>query len=118
MLGATQIKVLSGVDTGDVTGAAIYVAQAVALSFVPKCGDTGVSGTVKVQCSNDVPNGPLSQFLPSNWADIPNATSAIAAGVGPAIVLPNACFGWIRVIFTHSAGGSSTIQVFMSRLDM
>lgn len=106
------VQMLNAVDTSTQTGAAIDSNQAVSGSFSPVFGDTSASGTVKIQCSNDNPNGQYRQnFTPTNWNDIPNATSTIAAGVGPAIVIPNMAFGYIRAVFTYAAGGSSTVIV-------
>lgn len=116
------VVVLSGADTATITGDAFPVQQIVYSSFVPAFGDTTAAGTIKVQCSNDNPNitgrglGLGTAFVPTNWADIPNATSTIVAGVGPAIVLPNMAFQYIRVIYTKTSGGSTTVIVTMSQL--
>ena len=106
------VQMLSAPDTGNAVGAAIDSNQAVSGSFCPIFGDTAATGTVKIQCSNDSagPSGYRNTFVPTNWSDIPNATSTIAAGVGPAIVIPNMAFGYIRAVFTGS-GGSTTIIV-------
>lgn len=120
----SSVTILSGPSTGNITGIAYNVGQIVSASFVPASGaDATIAGTVKLQCSNDNPNsiGKGTQlgtaFVPTNWADIPNATSTIAAGAGPAIVVPNMCFFFIRAVFTRT-GGTSSFQVIMNQLSV
>jgi len=104
-------------DTASQTSLAYDVGQAVSASFVAAFGDTSVSGTIQIQASNDIPNARyLDTFVPTNWANIPNASSTVTAGVANAILIPNMCFSYVRVIFTHSSGGSSTILVNMNLL--
>lgn len=113
----SQQTILSAIDTASQTGAAIDVGQIVSASFVPSFGDVTAAGTVRIQCSNDAPNARyLDIFVPTNWADVPNATSTIVAGVGPAIVIPNMCFSYIRAVYTRTGGGSTTIVVNMNQL--
>lgn len=108
------VPVLSGAATGNVTGAAFDVNQAVSASFCASTADATAAGTFKVQCSADIiTNG----SAPSNWNDIPNATSVMAAGVAPAIVIGNMCFKYIRVVFTRTAG-ASTVSVNMNYLSI
>lgn len=112
------VLVLSAVDTATQTGGAIYAVQAVAASFVAIFGDVTAAGTLKVQGNNDIPVGSPVTFVPSTagWSDIPNATSTIASGVGPAIILPTMNFQYIRVVYTRSSGGSTTVVVNASFL--
>jgi hypothetical protein len=106
------ITILNAPDNASQTGAAITCLNAVQGSFIPVCGDTTAAGTLKIQASNDFSaNGFLGPFTPSAWADIPNATSTIASGVGPAIVIPQMAFQYIRAVYTSTGGGSTTIQV-------
>jgi hypothetical protein len=112
----SQVQILSAVDTATATGSSYWVGQIVSASFCPVFGDTTAAGTVKIQCSDDVPTGAPQSFTPTNWSDIPNATSTIVAGVGPAIVVPNMCFGWIRAVYTRTGGGSTTVVVNMNQL--
>jgi len=117
-----QIQILSDVDTSSQTGSAFDVGQVVSASFCPVFGDTEANGTVKIQCSNDNPASSgqalLNNFTPTNWNDIPNATSTISSGVGPAIVIGNMCFRYIRAVYTRSSGGSSTVVVNMNVLSI
>lgn len=114
------VKILNAADTGSETGSAFFVGQAASASFTAIFGDTSAAGSVKIQGSNEIPVGDPKVYVPSagSFADIPNATSAIAAGIGPAIVLPSMNFQYIRTIFTASNAGNTTIQVFMSALQV
>ena len=113
-----QIQVLSAVDTASQTGNAFFSGQWVSASFAPVFGDAAAAGTVKIQCSNDLPTGDPYKFVPTNWCDVPNATSTIASGVGPAILIPNMAFGYIRVVYTRVSGGSTTVVVNMNVLSL
>ena len=108
------VAMLSDVDTKTVTGAAVFVGQIFAASFTSTFGDTAAVGVVKVQGSNETASrSNLATYIPSatSWNDIPSATSAISSGVGPAIVIPSLCFQYIRVIFTYTSGGTTTVVV-------
>lgn len=112
-----QVLILSGADTGSITGSAIDVGQVVSASFMPVFGDATAEGTVKLQASNDlVANNNRATFVPTNWADIPSATSVIASGVGSAIVVNSMCFSYIRAVYTRSSGGSTTGTLLMNSL--
>lgn len=110
------VEILSAVDTASQTGSSFFVGQAIAASFVPVFGDTGAAGTVKIQGSNDAPIGDPTKYTPTNFSDITNATSTIASGVGPAIVLSTMNFQYIRAVYTRTSGGSTTVKVKMSAL--
>lgn len=116
------IIILSAVDTASQTGSGFYVGQKVAASFVPVFGDATAAGTVKIQGSNDAPVGKLdlNAYQPGNstYADITGATSTIASGVGPAIILATMNFQYIRAVYTRSGGGSTTVQIMASVLDV
>lgn len=115
-----QVLILSGAATGNVTGAKQDVNQAVSASFqVLNGGDLTLAGTVKLQVSNQIcePQTDRFNFVPTEWADIPNATTTIVAGVAPAIIVPNMCMSYIRAVFTRT-GGVGTIQVVMSYLSI
>lgn len=112
------VLILNDVDTGSATGLGFFVGQAVAASFTCITGDVDAAGTVKLQGSNEVPVGQPENYTPSagSWVNITGATSAIASGVGPAIVLATMNFQYIRAVYTRSSGGSTTIKVYMSAL--
>lgn len=94
-------------DSQNQTGAAFEIQQVYSASFCPIFSETSVGGTLKIQGSNDSAVGALTQFTPTNWNDIPNATSTITSGVGSAIVVEPIPFQYIRVVFTHSSGGTT-----------
>lgn len=109
-----NVNVLSGAATGSITGAKIDSNQLMAASFQVVTGDVAVAGTVKIQASNDICNDQYQpdQFTPTNWSDIPSATSTVAAGVGPLITINQLSYRWMRVVFTRT-GGTTTINVNM-----
>ena len=112
------VSVLNKPNSQTQTGDAIWVGQSVAASFTALNGDATAAGTLKIQGSNEIPVGSPDKYVPSSasFADIPSATSAIAAGIGPAIVLATMNFQYIRAVYTRSGGGSTTILVNMSAL--
>lgn len=106
---------ISAVDTASVNGSAIDANQLLSASFQSVFGDATAAGTVKIQASNDINNTSYNNnFTPTNWSDIPLATSTIASGVGPIILITNVCYQWIRAVYTRSGGGSTTIIVNMN----
>lgn len=114
-----QKTILSANDDVSRTGSAINTGQWVSASFQPVFGDTDAAGTVKIQGSNDFfPAGTLGPEVPTNWADIPNATSTITAGVGPMIVIPNMAFQFVRAVFTSTAPGATTVRVLANGLSI
>lgn len=114
-----QVLILSAPNTGSQTGSKFDVNQAVSASFTVIMGDSTATGTVKLQCSNDlVTDNDRGLFVPANWSDIPNATSTVTSGVGPAIVVPNMCFSYIRAVFTSTMAGSTTVKVIMNYLSI
>lgn len=113
---SNQFTLLNATSAATVISAAQDVNQAVSISAQFVTADATQAGTLKLQGSNDNKgdNGlgvGNAAFVPTNWSDIPNATSTITAGTGPMIVVPNACFAFIRAVFTRSAGTSANIKV-------
>lgn len=109
----TNPIVLSGDATGNVTGTAIPASHLIQGSFQVITGDVAVAGTVRVQMSNDQDGSgdyDAGSFTPTNWSDIPSATSTVTAGVGSPILLTTMAYRWIRVLFTRT-GGTTTITV-------
>ena len=111
-----QINILNASSSSvSQIGSAIDVNQVVSASFQAVFGGS-IGGTVKIQCSNDLPTNERQLFVPTNWSDIPNATSTITAGAGPAIVIGNMCFSYIRAVWTYSSGSATTVVVNMNVL--
>lgn len=110
-----NVVVLSAGDDISRNGTQIDSNQLMATTFQAIFGDATAAGTIKVQASNDIYD---TQYLPkdftvTNWSDIPNATSTVTAGVAPLITIESLCYRWIRVVYTSSVAGSSTIKVSM-----
>lgn len=114
----TPVTMINAPDTGNQTGAAVFCGQYVSSCFTVVCGDATAAGTVKVQGSNEIPVSDPGKYIPSaaSWVDITGATTTIAAGVAPAIVLQTMSFQYARCVFTHIGGGTTTILVNMSAL--
>ncbi len=110
-----QKSINAVVNSASINGSAINASQLINASFQTINSDTDVEGTVKIQASNDLPPaGQLAPFTPTNWSDIPNATSAVAAGVGPVIVLQNMAYQFVRAVFTKTVDGTGTMSVTMN----
>lgn len=114
-----QAEILNDSDATSVNGDFLFSGQYIAGSFQPVFSDTDAAGTVKLQFSNDVATNKGSQytdFTPTNWKDIPNASSTITAGVGAAIVLNTMCFAYIRAVWTAGTPGTGTVRVLANFL--
>lgn len=101
---------LSGADTVSVNGPAILADQLISASFQASFADTAAAGTIQIQASNDVI---LSASPPTHWSNITGATSTVTAGVAPIIFISNMCYKWVRVSFTSTTPGTSTMAVAM-----
>jgi hypothetical protein len=109
-----NVLVLTGPDTSTQIGAAIDASQLVSASFHAYFGDVTAAGTMKIQASNDLdPQGPVSSFVPTHWADIPSATVATTLGAPQLITIQVLSYRWLRVVYTYTSGGSSTVTVNM-----
>lgn len=120
-----NVNVLSAVDTASATGVLIDSDQLIVASFHAYFGDATAAGTVKVQASNDLaPVGNMalpSNFAPTNWVDVPAmadsvVTATVASGTSACLVLSHCTYRWLRVVYTRSSGGSTTINVNMFAL--
>lgn len=104
---------LSAVDTASINGPKLDTNQWVSASFHAYFGDVTAVGTVKLQASNDEYSTGYAPdtFTPSNWVDIPSQSAAITAGVSALLTINQTAYRWIRVVYTHTSGGSSTVVV-------
>lgn len=102
-------QILSGVTSGSINGAvALDTNQAVNVTFQTVSNSPDAAGTVKIQGSNDNPDGQDRKiFVPTNWSDIPNATAAVTSGAAPMIVLSNVACQYMRAVYTRSGGGAA-----------
>lgn len=105
--------ILSGADTGDLTGSQIDTSQIFQGSWQIIAADSTAAGTIKIQVSNDLcPEGNLpSSFTVSNWSDLSGASSTLSAGGIALIPKTDLAYRWMRAVFTYSSGGSSTLIV-------
>lgn len=106
-------NVLSAVDTGSANGVTIDCDQLVAVSFQATFSDSTAAGTLLVQMSNDMcafSNLP-QDFVVTHWSAYPSATTAVVAGVAAPIIIPQVCARWLRVVFTETTPGTSTVNV-------
>jgi len=114
--------VLSAPDTASASGSAIDANQLVSASFQAVFADTSVAGTLQIQASNDIYNDrynfPEGKFQPTNWTNVPSGSATVTAGASALILLPQIAYRWLRVVFTESTPGTSTIQVNMNALSM
>lgn len=105
---------LSKSDGTTTNGSTLDTQLWVSASFQVFTGGTGDGGTVKIQMSNDPYNAnnmaAPANFQPTHWSDVPNATSTVASGVGPPILLANCSYRWLRAVYTAS-GGSDAVNV-------
>ena len=108
-----QVLLLKALDNSSQTSAALWVGQIFSASFIATFESADAAGTVKIQGSNDIPDGMPNQYIPAStsWADIPNATSTIASGAGPAIPIASLNFAYVRVVYTRSGGGSGSTHI-------
>jgi hypothetical protein len=121
MRNAVITVINAGDSSGDITSAGQNVNQVVSASFVANYTDVASAGTLKVQASNwKIESGQQATGIQppaASWADVPNASSTVASGVGPAIVIGNMCFQWIRLVYTRS-GGAGTATARMNTLSI
>lgn len=115
-----NINVLSAADNSSQDGIQIDSNQLIAVSFHVVFGDATAAGTVKIQASNDICTyGNVAQeFTVTNWTDIPTdqypgASAVIASGASAFLSMADFSFRWLRVVYTRSGGGSTTINVNM-----
>lgn len=115
------VKLIVAADNSKTeTGAPTFVGQCVSGCITVVNGDATAAGTVTITGSNEIPTGDPYKYAPSDssFVAITGASSTIASGVGPAIVLATMNYQYIRAVFTHSGGGSTTITVTGSLLSI
>jgi len=98
------------------TSSAIPVTQMTEGSvIITTAGDGALSGSVKIQASNDISTGfPVQNFVPTNWVDVTNATVNVS-GNGTVLLAPFAIsYQYVRVVFTRSAGTGGTLTAAFS----
>ena len=110
-----NVNVLSAADTATQTGIMIDSSNFFAASFQAVFGDATAVGSINIQASNDLyANKYLDNttlFTPTNWTTV--GTAAVTAGASVVISLNNMSFRWLRVVYTSTSGGSTTVNVNM-----
>lgn len=111
-----NFNALSVSDAASANSKAIDCNQLIGASFHAYFGDTTAAGSIKIQASNDICPTHYSavyNFIPVNWVDIPGASVTVLAGAPELITIPNTSliYRWVRVVYTHTSGGTSTITV-------
>lgn len=103
---------LSGTDmTSNITGPAIWLGHIA--NFAIQLVFTGSpNGAFKLQASCDEANpGNPTETVPTNWTDIVDSNQAITASGDHMWTVENAGYTFVRLVWTDSASGTSTITV-------
>lgn len=108
-------NVLSASDTASHNGIQIDSNSYINVSFIASFGDSSAAGTLQLQASNDINHEfyQPSNFTVTNWVNIPGASATVTGGSSALISLSNIAYRWLRVTYTYTSGGSSTINVNM-----
>jgi len=72
----------------------------------------GGLGTLKLQASND--DSQAANFVPTNWSDIPSASTAVSGAGAFLIPKTELCYQWVRLVYTNT--GTGTISVVFKAL--
>ena len=110
-----NINVLSASDATSQTSDKIDCNQILEASFHIYFGDSTAAGTIQIQASNDINNNNYepANFTVTNWVNIPNASATVTAGGAQLITIDYVCYRWMRVVYTSSVPGTTTINVNM-----
>lgn len=103
-------QIMSGANTGSVTGSQIDSNQLINASFHLVVGDATAAGNFVIQASNDVCDlqQGFSNFTVTNWATV--STTAQAAGTRQIIIqISNMSYRWLRVLWNETTPGSTTV---------
>lgn len=108
-----NVSCLSADDSVSQTSGPLDSNQWVSVSFHAYFGDATAAGTFKIQASNDENNNNYNTqaFQPTHWVDVPSQTASIASGASALLTISNCSYRWLRVVYTRSGGGSTTINV-------
>lgn len=77
-------------------------------------GGASPSGTMKIQYSDDVPPSEnlIMFFTPTNWYDVPNATTTITANGTYSIPETEVAYRFLRLAYAKTSGtGTLTAQI-------
>lgn len=103
---------LSGVDmTSNITGPAIWLGH-IANYAIQLVFTGSPNGNLKLQASCDEPDRTNPQNTTvTNWTDIDGSLQAITASGNHMWSVENAGYTFVRLVWTDSASGASTITV-------
>lgn len=98
-----------------VSSSAVDASQMIKLSVQVAFTDAASAGTLKIQSSNDhnrYSSNLPGTFTPTNWSDISGASVVVAGGATSVIAPIDACYQWIRLVWTRTGGaGTMTATV-------
>lgn len=110
----TNIIALNGSNASSITGSAIDSVELYRASFQASMGDATGAATIVIQASNDICTVQYnpSIFTPTNWTTISTLTFTAASTplITPVLELS---YRWLRVVFTETTPGTSTVTVTM-----
>lgn len=112
-----NIVALSGSNAASITSAPIDAIELYRASFQSHMADATGAGTIAIQVSNDIYNAQYlpNAFTPTNWTTI--FTNTYNAASSPTLSDPlELSYRWLRVVFTSTTPGTSTIAVNMFAL--
>lgn len=107
-------KQIESQNNANFNGNAVDFEQVYSASFMVVFSDAATTGTLKFQASNDPAiGGNMASFVPTNWVDIPSASSAVVAGGSILISLGAVSYRWVRPVWTRTAG-AGTVKINMN----
>lgn len=106
-------RLLQASNVTNQTSAKIDANQIYAISVHAVQGDSTAAGSVKFQASNDPTNSNnlAVDFTPTNWVDVPSATATVTAGSAALVTISQNAYRWLRVVWTETTPGTTTITL-------
>lgn len=92
------------------TSAAQKLQYAGKLSVVVISDHSSANGAIQLQVSNDPASEVTNTGEPTNWVNL-GSSSAVSGAVKVLIPQQDVCYGWYRVVYTDSSGGSATAKI-------
>jgi hypothetical protein len=106
---ANTIKLASSVANA-IAGTAVDITAA-AGGGTHTLTPAALSGTVKLQASNDI----AANGTPTNWADIPNKSSSFSSGAYVLLGDIDPGYKWLRVVHTLAAGQINSVVTLCTK---
>lgn len=113
-----NVTVLSASDATSQTGTKIDSVELFKASFQASFADTSAAGTLVVQVSNDIPGAGYlpNTFTPTHWTTLTTTSVTVTAGASVVIPAIDLSYRWLRILYTSTAAGTSTMTVNMFAL--